>query len=132
MAHSVEKTIPLVHQYHFQGVCFLTLNQPRYRNPLGARVVAELSAAMAGVAQNPKARAVVLRGAGRVFSAGGNLGNFQERLTQSNAQIAEQNRFFGRFLEFLDEFPLPIIAVVEGAAIGGGMGLASVADSVLS
>ena len=69
-----------IQQETIAGFLLLTFNQPDIRNPLGPNVVAALSSAIDQASLDPSIRAVVLRGYGSVFSAGGNLGNFQERL----------------------------------------------------
>ncbi|MCY1391785.1 2,3-dehydroadipyl-CoA hydratase [compost metagenome] len=87
-------------------------------------------------AQEEGARAIVLRGAQGMFCAGGNIGNFAERLaagTQGGDDpVALRNREFGWFLERLGALDVPTVAVVEGAAIGGGLGLAGCCDFVLA
>lgn len=117
------------------GVLFATLNIPATRNALAPEVVARLAAAVEQAASDPDIRALVLRGAGGIFSAGGNVGNFQARL-QADASgedpVATRNRQFGYFMERLSILPVPVIAAVDGAAMGGGMGLACAADIVLA
>jgi isohexenylglutaconyl-CoA hydratase len=80
---------------------------------------------------------VVLRGANGFFCAGGSMGNFQKS-QQSAATagetdpIAANNRRFGNFMITLARLPKVLVAVVEGAAMGGGFGLACAADIVLA
>ncbi|CAG2157187.1 putative enoyl-CoA hydratase [Cupriavidus yeoncheonensis] len=121
------------------GVLFATLNIPATRNALAPEVVAALAAAVEQAESDPEVRALVLRGAGGIFSAGGNVGNFQARLQarlQADASqddpVATRNRQFGYFMERLSVLPVPVIAAVDGAAMGGGMGLACAADIVLA
>ncbi|MCY1223927.1 Enoyl-CoA-hydratase [compost metagenome] len=117
------------------GVLFATLNIPATRNALAPEVVAALAAAVAQAEADPDVRALVLRGAGGSFSAGGNVGSFQARLDADASQedpVATRNRQFGYFMERLSVLPVPVIAAVEGAAMGGGMGLACAADIVLA
>ncbi|WER48708.1 enoyl-CoA hydratase-related protein [Cupriavidus sp. WKF15] len=117
------------------GVLFATLNIPATRNALAPEVVAALAGAMEQAESDPEIRALVLRGAGGIFSAGGNVGNFQARLQADASQedpVATRNRQFGYFMERLSVLPVPVIAAVDGAAMGGGMGLACAADIVLA
>ncbi|WP_258130322.1 enoyl-CoA hydratase/isomerase family protein [Achromobacter anxifer] len=117
------------------GLLFVTLNRPETRNALGAEVVAEMDRAITGSPGEPPPRAVILRGSGGFFSAGGNIGGFAARADQPTAQpdpVAARNREFGRFLQRLAALSMPVVAAVEGAAMGGGMGLACAADIVLA
>lgn len=117
------------------GVLFATLNRPETRNALAPEVVAALMQAVAQAESDEAVRALVLRGAGGFFCAGGNVGSFQARLdadTTVEDPVAARNREFGRFMQRLAALPVPVIAVVEGAAMGGGMGLACAADLVLA
>ncbi|KWR85128.1 enoyl-CoA hydratase/isomerase family protein [Cupriavidus sp. IDO] len=117
------------------GVLFATLNIPATRNALAPEVVAALAAAVGQAESDPGIRALVLRGAGGIFCAGGNVGNFQARLDADASQedpVATRNRQFGYFMQRLSMLPVPVIAAVEGAAMGGGMGLACAADIVLA
>jgi isohexenylglutaconyl-CoA hydratase len=124
----------LVQQEH--GIVWVTLHHPATRNALSPDMVAELSQAIAQAALDSTVRAFVLRGSAGFFSAGGNVGNFQSRL-QAHADegedpVVSRNRAFGHVLQALTALPMPVLAVVEGAAMGGGMGLACCADIVLA
>ncbi|WP_416401229.1 enoyl-CoA hydratase/isomerase family protein [Alicycliphilus denitrificans] len=117
------------------GVLLATLNRPETRNALAPEVVAELARAVGIAESDDTVRALVLRGARGFFCAGGNVGSFQSRLdaaTTDEDPVAARNREFGRFMQRLAALPVPVIAVVEGAAMGGGMGLACAADLVLA
>lgn len=115
---------------------WVTLHHPATRNALSTEMVAELSQAIAQAAQDSAVRAFVLRGSAGFFSAGGNVGNFQSRLQtsvdESEDPVVSRNRAFGHVLQALTALPMPVVAVVEGAAMGGGMGLACCADIVLA
>lgn len=136
MSASDTLAAPIVRSTVLDGVHLIVLDAPATRNALSPDMVAALDAAVARAAADPEARAVVLRGARGMFSAGGNIGNFSQRLADTQAggedAIALKNRAFGHFLERLAALDLPLIAAVEGAAIGGGLGLAAVADFVLA
>lgn len=144
----LERDNPM-HSYNFRhivvrehnNVLFITLHIPETRNALAPEVVAELTHVTAFAHNNAHTRALVIRGSQGFFCAGGNIGSFQSRLNQSAPQqhanptedpVARHNRRFGYFLESFSTLPIPVIAVVEGAAMGGGLGLACCADVVLA
>jgi isohexenylglutaconyl-CoA hydratase len=100
-------------------------------------MVQELQAAIQAAAADATLRAVVLRGANGFFCAGGSMGNFQKSQLSVSAvgetdPIAANNRRFGDFMMALSRLPKVLVAVVEGAAMGGGFGLACAADIVLA
>ena len=119
------------------GFLYLTLDDAPTRNALSPEMVDELRAAFEAAAVDAGVRAVVLRGANGFFCAGGSMGDFQKN-QQSAATagetdpIAANNRRFGYFLTALARLPKVLVAVVEGAAMGGGFGLACVADIALA
>lgn len=118
-----------------KDVLFVTLNRPQTRNALAPEMVAELAHVIDMAKTDGTLRALVLRGAGGFFCAGGSIGNFRARLeaeTTGEDPVATRNREFGHFMERFSAFPLPVIAVVEGGAFGGGFGLACAADLVLA
>lgn len=118
------------------GIWFACLNRPDKRNALTDRIVAALAGLLSGIATDLEARALVLCGAGGNFCAGADLAGFLEFLAsapgQSEDPVARQNRQFGALLEQLTALPVPTIAVVTGAAIGGGCGLAAACDRVIA
>jgi len=119
------------------GFLFLTLDDAPTRNALSPEMVAELQSAVDSAAGDSTLRAVVLRGANGFFCAGGSMGNFQKSQQGAAAPgetdpIATSNRGFGYFLTALARLPNVLVAVVEGAAMGGGFGLACAADIVLA
>jgi isohexenylglutaconyl-CoA hydratase len=119
------------------GFLYLTLDDAPTRNALSPEMVAELQAAFDAAAADATLRAVVLRGANGFFCAGGSMGNFQKS-QQSAASagepdpIAVSNRRFGEFMTKLARFPKVLVVAVEGAAMGGGFGLACIADILLA
>jgi len=119
------------------GFLFLTLDDAPTRNALSPEMVEELQSAISSAAVDATLRAVVLRGAQGFFCAGGSMGDFQQS-QQSAAKpgevdpIAQNNRRFGDFMMLLARLPKVLVAVVEGAAMGGGFGLACAADIVVA
>lgn len=116
---------------------FATLDAPATRNALTEAMVAGLADALRLADSLPAARALVIRGAGGTFCAGGDFSGFRASMaTPAPADgadpIATGNRRFGSLLERLCAASVATIAVVEGGAIGGGCGLAAACDFVLA
>lgn len=118
------------------GSLFVTLNDPENRNALSDSILEDIEQICAHVvARQGYYRGLVLRGAGGVFSAGGNIKTFSHDYQSADTaadSIAAANRRFGALLSCLDALPLPVIAAVDGAARGGGVGLAAIADVVIA
>ncbi|MBM3567353.1 MAG: enoyl-CoA hydratase/isomerase family protein [Alphaproteobacteria bacterium] len=118
------------------GVLSLTMDRPEARNALTAEVVKEFSAVFQAIRQDRTVRAVVIRGAGADFCAGGDIkgfqANFQAAQSGDTTAIAAQNRRYGRMLQILAEAPQVTIAAVQGNAMGGGMGLVACADVAIA
>lgn len=113
-------------------VLYLSLNRPDVRNAFNADLIAELTAAFTTEAAAPSVRVVVLQGSGPVFSAGGDLNWMKQAATYTREQnIIDANKL-SHLLETINSCPLPVIAKVHGAAMGGGTGLVSVADYVIA
>lgn len=111
----------------------ITLNRPASRNPLGPEMIDALDAALDEANALPGVRAILITAAGDAFSAGGNLGNIQDRLRATAGPdgqdpIATGNRRYGHFLQKLSASPKVVVVSVSGAAMGGGAGLVCAAD----
>jgi isohexenylglutaconyl-CoA hydratase len=116
---------------------FATLDAPATRNALNDAMVSGLDQALARSESDPTIRALVIRGAGGTFCAGGDFSGFRALMAQPVPAdgvdpIVGFNRGFGALLERLHASPIATIAVVEGAAMGGGAGLAAACDVVLA
>ena len=120
------------------GRLTITLNRPETKNALDAVMVAELSSVVDFLDSARDIACVLLRGAGGSFCAGGDIKGFMAQFsTPSPAPgerdpIAVNNRRFGTFLSRFDGLPQTIVIAVEGAAFGGGLGLAAIGDVVLA
>lgn len=113
------------------------LNDPASRNALSEAMVEALFAACERAVADKDLRGVVLRGAGGHFCAGGSLGGFAKTIGQPLAAgeadpLVPMNRRFGALLQALCALPQWLIVAVEGAAMGGGLGLVCCADRVLA
>ncbi len=118
-----------------RDVLFVTINRPQARNALNAEVVGAIAQVARDAGSDTALRAIVLRGANGFFCAGGDVSDFKRRLDEVSARedpVALRNRAFGAFMETVVSIPVPLVAVVEGAALGGGMGLACMSDIVLA
>ncbi|MFW6413135.1 MAG: enoyl-CoA hydratase/isomerase family protein [Oceanicaulis sp.] len=118
------------------GALHVTLNRPELRNAMSLAMVAELLDAL-GDAERSGDRAIVLRGAGGHFCSGGDIkdmGAAQDKPVAPGGPdpVAEVNARFGELCAAYASTGLPVVAVVEGAVMGGGFGLACVADVVIA
>lgn len=112
-----------------QSVLRVWFNRPEVRNALTGEVVTELSAVLDAVRDDRSIRTLVLRGKGGVFCAGGDIKGFRSTMQGGDAKdIARANRLFGDVMIKLDEQPQVVVMLVEGGAVGGGLGLACVGD----
>lgn len=110
------------------GIATIWMNRPDVHNAFNETLIDELTAACAALGADAAVRVVVLAGRGRSFSAGADL-NWMKRAAAAgeDENLADARRLAG-MLRALAECPKPTIARVHGAALGGGMGLASACD----
>ena len=115
-----------------RGVATVTLNRPKVHNAFDDTVIAALTAAFAELAGDAAVRVVVLTGAGQSFSAGADL-NWMKAMA---GYSAEENRAdaerLADMLHLLDTLPQPSVARVNGAALGGGVGLVAACDIAIA
>lgn len=115
----------------------VTLNRPEARNAMSFAMVRELMAVFAAIADDRETRAVILRGAGGNFCAGGDIKDMAgaraaEPGPDGRDPLAVTNRIFGAMLTAIEQAPQAVIAVLEGAVMGGGFGLCCVSDVALA
>jgi isohexenylglutaconyl-CoA hydratase len=120
-----------------EGVLSASLNRPEVRNAMSLVMVRELGDLFASIAARRDVRAVVLRGAGGHFSAGGDVKDMAAARAadpgpDGKDPIAVVNAQFGQLVDRVNRAPQVVIAVLEGAVFGGGFGLACVADVALA
>jgi methylglutaconyl-CoA hydratase len=107
---------------------YLTLNRPDVRNAFNDEVIAELTAWAGAAAREADLRAVVLAGAGKVFSAGADA-NWMARMVEYSREENEADaRRMADMFDALDTLPAAVIGRIHGAALGGGAGLAAICD----
>ncbi len=117
-------------------VLHLWLNRPEVKNALSAQMVREIQATFDAIHDDRSVRVVVIRGAGGTFCAGGDIKTMQAASAPPAPGATDEtragNRRYGAMLQTIDEAPQATIAVVEGAALGGGIGFASTADITIA
>lgn len=109
----------------------VALNRPDVRNAFNARMIGELTEAFSALSTSD-ARVVLLRGNGPSFSAGADVTWMRQSLGFSTEENLEDARRMSDMFATLDTCRKPVVARVQGAALGGGMGLAAVADIVVA
>jgi isohexenylglutaconyl-CoA hydratase len=114
------------------GVLHVTLNRPDNRNAMSLAMVGELRAVLDSVQSELSVRALVLRGAGGHFCAGGDIKDMAGARAAGAEAYRELNRAFGAMLEQAQHAPQVLVAVLEGAVLGGGFGLACVSDIAIA
>ena len=122
----------LLHVEVQNSVAKVTLNRPDVRNAFNDALIQELTAWAESVHPGGPLRAAVLSGAGKVFCAGADLAWMAKTITYSHEENIRDSRALARMLESLNRLPIPLIARVHGAALGGGIGLAAVCDIVVA
>ncbi len=113
------------------GVATITLNRPEKRNAISFRLVGELLAALDKIEQSP-AQVVILTGAAKAFCAGLDLDDLKSLLGKTYDENVKDSAGMARLFRRLYDFPRPTIAAVNGAAIAGGTGLATMCDFTLA
>lgn len=112
-------------------VATITLARPEKRNAISARMIEELLEALEQ-AEKSAARALILSGSGKAFCAGMDLEELQGLAGKSRKENLEDSRRMAALFRHIHEFPRPVIAAVNGPAIAGGCGIATLADFTLA
>lgn len=119
------------------GVAVLTLQRPAALNALDPALLSALLAALNDAVHSKRARAIVLTGAGRAFSAGGDVRWFDACAAQGPECLAQAVPAWMEdaghpVVQALAELPVPLVTAVNGPCVGGAVGVALVADVVLA
>jgi enoyl-CoA hydratase len=111
-------------------IATVTVNRPKALNALNVRVVEELAVVLREVRHDSTVRALIVTGAGdRAFVAGADIAAMT---TMSTVEGLEFCRLGHRVLQSMEELPIPIIAAVNGFALGGGLELAMACDMIIA
>ena len=125
---------PVLYSLDAQGIATITLNRPELRNPVSdLDLIEALLATLTAMEDDPNVRVAILTGAGTAFSAGGNLKAMMPDSGGLNASLPARTR--RNYKSGIQRLPLafaalevPVIAAVNGAAIGAGLDLACMCD----
>lgn len=115
-------------------IAHVVLSRPEVHNALDAALIDELRRAFEALAREGPAelRAIVLRGDGASFCAGADVTWMRASMGLSREQNEQDAMALATMLDAIDRAPVPVIARVQGATLGGGMGLCAVADLVVA
>jgi enoyl-CoA hydratase/carnithine racemase len=111
-------------------VARVTLNRPEKRNPIGPQVCGEIVHALARAKDDPAVRCVVLTGAGKFFCAGGDLSQMSGQSSGPGASVPPAG--LPAMFAAMHGLGKPIVAMVNGPALAGGMGLMVACDLVVA
>lgn len=110
----------------------IILNRPEKRNALNPDLVNQLKSQLTGCEKDNSVKSVVIAGEGNSFCAGADLEYLKSLSDYSSVDNFNDSRLLAELFLKIYEFPKPIIAAVNGAAIAGGCGLASACDFIIA
>ncbi|HEY2498202.1 MAG TPA: enoyl-CoA hydratase-related protein [Candidatus Angelobacter sp.] len=113
------------------GIAIITLNRPDKRNAISYELIDDLIAALKQAADS-QAQIIVLTGAGKAFCSGMDMENLKQLTGRTNEQNIQDSETMASLFRSLYDFPKPTIAAVNGPAIAGGTGLATLCDFTLA
>ena len=114
------------------GVAQVTMSRPQVFNAFDEAMIAALDAAFVQLGEDDNVRVIVLAGEGKHFSAGADLQWMQRASTASREWNLDDARRFAAMLARIDTCPKPTVARIQGAALGGGVGLACACDVAIA
>ncbi len=114
------------------GVATVTLNRPEAHNAFNAEVIERLSEVLGDLAGADGVRVVLLEAVGKSFSAGADLNWMKHAADFTQEENREDARALAEMLRRLNTLPKPTVALVQGAAFGGGVGLMAACDMVVA
>jgi len=118
--------------YHeANGITTITFNRPEKRNAVSYQLIADLVSALEQ-AEKSSSQVLILTGAGKAFCAGMDLEDLQGLIGRTHEQNLKDSETMARLFRSIYEFPKPTIAAVNGAAIAGGTGIATICDFTLA
>ncbi len=119
------KTLEVVEE---RGVLSLTLHRPDVHNAFNDELIAEAIELFEEISGRSDLRAIILRSDGRNFCAGADLNWMSRMVSYSREENIHDSALLAKMFALMNESPAPIIGRIQGAAIGGGVGLVSICD----
>jgi enoyl-CoA hydratase/carnithine racemase len=113
------------------GVRVLTMNRPEKRNALNMALSQALLSGLRAADSDESVRCIVLTGAGRAFCAGADLSEFKDLTPDNAALVARRSELTMNLHRIFSQLSKPVITAINGAAMGGGAGLALAGDIAL-
>lgn len=113
-------------------ICYLILNRPEVHNAFNACMIRELATALEEIRQRNDIRVLILTGEGKSFCAGADLNWMREIINYSFEDNLRESRELAELIYQLDQLPLPTIARINGASIGGGNGFHAACDIAIA
>lgn len=114
------------------GVAWIVLTRPEVHNAFNDTLIGELATVLSGLGTDDRVRVVVLSAQGRSFSAGADLNWMQRMADYSEEDNLKDARALAELMRILNTLPKPTLAVVQGPAVGGGVGLVACCDIAIA
>lgn len=114
-----------------KGVANVVLNRAEVHNAFDETLIAELTNAFKTLGADEKVRVIVLSGEGKTFSAGADINWMKKMQSATKEENLEDARKLAQLFKTINDCPKPVIGVVQGSAIGGGVGLVACCDHVV-
>lgn len=122
----------MIHVTQDLYVCQIRLARPALRNAFNAELITALTQAIATAERDPTTRVIYLSGEGPIFSAGADLAWMRSMALLSEEDNRRDAVVLGRLFQTMDTCAKPIVTVVQGAAMGGGVGLVAASDIAIA
>ncbi|MBU2090527.1 MAG: enoyl-CoA hydratase/isomerase family protein [Alphaproteobacteria bacterium] len=114
------------------GVAVLRLNRPDIHNAFDDTLITEMTAQLKRIAEDSSIRLLILASEGKSFSAGADLGWMQRMASHGERENFTDAIALTEMVEALDSLPMPVVGRVQGAAMGGGVGLVACCDIAIA
>ncbi len=120
-------------EYRFADrIAIVTLRRPEAHNAFNVQLMEDLSSVFSALSGDERLHGVVLTGEGRSFSAGADISMMQEASTLTEEQNLAEGLRLADLMHTINAFPCPVVARVNGTAMGGGIGLVAVCDIAIA